>query len=103
MARRLKITVLRRFHPEEVFSEKQLEGKDQTVCDKYEDGQVMYLNEKWEMPEGFCQFAWHALFNEITHLRFGGTYPWFNDQAASINCCTDGLRPVVFKLEVVDM
>ena len=102
MEKRLKITVLKRFHPEEMFPEQPIEGKEQTVCDMYEDGQVIMLDKTWNMPEGFCQFAWHALFNEITHLRFGGTYPWFNNKPASVNCCTDGLRPVVFKLEVVD-
>jgi len=32
-------------------------------------------------------------------LAFGGDFPWFKEKGIAISCCSDGLRPVVFKLE----
>jgi len=31
----------------------------------------------------------------------GGDFPWMRQRGTMITCCTDGLRPVVFKLERV--
>ncbi len=63
----LKITVLRRFHPDDVFGEdypiKKLDWMRQ--CHVVEDGQEFIVHEM-EMPEGFCSGAWTAIY---PHLR----------------------------------
>lgn len=97
---RVKITVLRRFKPEEVF-EKQIltpvEG-DNEDCSVFKDGQE-FIVEGSKMPEGFCGSAWNALFGNVRLLQFGGDLPWYKERGVAVNCCIDGLRPVIFKLE----
>ncbi|UCH37510.1 MAG: TIGR04076 family protein [Candidatus Bathyarchaeota archaeon] len=53
------------------------------------------------MPEGFCTSAWNSIYGSIRTLSFGGNFPWFKENGIAINCCIDGLRPVIFKLERV--
>ena len=100
-ANRLKITVLRRFKPEEVFDKPTVKGAPISACDVYEDGQVFYVEEDGRMPEGFCGWAWNDINKVVQTLRFHGNFHWFDEPGVSVNCCTDGLRPVVFKIERV--
>lgn len=53
------------------------------------------------MPEGFCGWAWNDINKIVQTLRFHGNFHWFEEPGVSVNCCTDGLRPVVFKIERV--
>lgn len=99
-ASRLKITVLRRFAPEEVLDTK-YKGGATSACSVYEDGQVFYVEERGRMPEGFCGGAWDDLYKVVQTLRFNGNFTWFGDPGVSVSCCTDGLRPVIFKIERV--
>ena len=39
---------------------------------------------------------------DIFHTLYGGYYPWMKEKGVVISCCTDGLRPVVFKLERIE-
>jgi uncharacterized repeat protein (TIGR04076 family) len=98
-ARRLKITVLRRFRPGEVFKKSPVMGGSVDACDVYRDGQVFYVEEDGDMPEGFCGWAWDDINKAVQTLRFKGNFDWFDEPGVSVNCCTDGLRPVVFKIE----
>ncbi len=100
-ASRLKITVLRRFAPEEVFNEPPVMGGTSSVCEVYKDGQVFYVGDNGRMPEGFCGWAWDDIYKDVQTLRFNGDFSWFGEPGVSVNCCTDGLRPVVFKIERV--
>jgi|TARA_Y100000031_G_scaffold125585_1_gene142103 uncharacterized repeat protein (TIGR04076 family) len=38
---------------------------------------------------------------EITHLRLGGNFLWIKEPEKILACCTDGVRPVVFKLKSI--
>lgn len=97
---KVKITILRRFHPSEVFSKSPATPSHPLeACELFVDGQEFLVEEDGKMPQGFCTSAWHAIFPTIRTLSFGGNLPWFKEKGVSINCCTDGLRPVVFKLE----
>lgn len=98
-AKRLKITVLRRFKPGEVFKKPPVKGGSIDACDTYRDGQVFYVEEDGRMPEGFCDWAWDDINKAIQTLRFNGNFEWIDEPGVSVNCCTDGLRPVVFKIE----
>lgn len=100
-ASRLKITVLRRFKPEEVFTKSPVKGAPISACGAFEDGQVFYVEENGRMPEGFCGWAWDDIYKVVQTLRFHGNLHWFDEPGVSVNCCTDGLRPVVFKIERV--
>jgi len=89
----LKITVLRRFHPDDVFGEdypiKKLDWMSQ--CHVVEDGQEFIVHEM-EMPEGFCSGAW-------TRARAFGGNMLGTEKGIALGSCNDGLRPVVFKIE----
>ena len=97
----LKITVLKRFHPDEVF------GDDYPIekldwmgrCHMLGDGQEFTVHEV-EMPEGFCSGAWTAIYPHIRMLAFGGNMPG-TEEGIALGSCNDGLRPVVFKIDRV--
>jgi uncharacterized repeat protein (TIGR04076 family) len=102
LARRnkVKISVLRRYDPSEVFeSLPATPAGPLGICEIFEDGQEFIVDENGEMPEGFCSIAWYSIFLNVRTLAFGGDMPWFKEKGVAINCCIDGLRPVIFKLE----
>ncbi len=97
---KVKVTVLRRFKPSEVFRRSPVTPvRPLEACGLYRDGQEFVVGEDGKMPEGFCTAAWHTIYGSVRTLAFGGTLPWYKEKGVAINCCTDGLRPVVFKLE----
>ena len=56
-------------------------------------------SSKATMPDGFCGWAWRDIYKDLSVPQFGGDfYPWVN-KGEMITCCTDGIRPVSFKLE----
>jgi len=98
---KVKITVLKRFNPLEVFEKSPVTNvnPDFGACDLFTDGQEFVVGGDLKMPEGFCGSAWHTIWNYLRTLAFGGNFPWFKEKGVGIACCADGLRPVVFKLE----
>jgi uncharacterized repeat protein (TIGR04076 family) len=97
---RIRITVLRRFHPSEVFENSPVTPAGKlNACEVYRDGQEFTVDEDGGMPEGFCTSAWNAIYPSVRVLSFGGNPPWYKEKGVSVECCTDGLRPVVFKLQ----
>lgn len=96
---KVKITVLKRFSPSEVFESSPVTPTEPLeACELYEDGQE-FIVEDLKMPEGFCGAAWHAIYGNLRTLAFGGDLPWYKEKGTAVNCCIDGLRPVIFKLE----
>jgi uncharacterized repeat protein (TIGR04076 family) len=98
-ASRLKITVLKRFKPTEVFNKSPINAGEMSECGVYRDGQEFIVDENGRIPEGFCGWAWDDITKVVQTLRFNGNFSWFKEPGVSVNCCTDGLRPVVFKIE----
>jgi len=100
MAHKLKITILKRTYPEMLFDELPVTlKKPMGPCEYFEDGQEIYLDENLKMPEGFCETAWRNFYHNIRTLGYGGDLPFFEETNLAINCCTDGMRPVLFKIE----
>lgn len=56
-----------------------------------------------KMP--FCSEAWDAISRYIYTALQGGSimHGWTNDDRVMIACCNDGTRPVVFKIERIDI
>ena len=97
---KLKITVLKRQDPADIFETLPVAKKDWMVpCKLYEDGQEIIVEENQRMPEGFCPSAWISIYHNIRTLGFGGNIPYFDEKGVSVSCCTDGIRPVIFKIE----
>ncbi len=97
---KLRITVLKRQDPKEIFEEYPVAERDWFVpCEVYEDGQEFIVEENLRMPEGFCPSAWLTIYPNVRTLRFGGNLPYFEEKGVTISCCSDGMRPVIFKIE----
>lgn len=56
-----------------------------------------------KMP--FCSEAWDAISRYIYTGLQGGSimHGWTNDDRIMITCCNDGTRPVIFKIERLDV
>jgi uncharacterized repeat protein (TIGR04076 family) len=93
----VKITVLKNMKTNEVF-EKYAAGNMTPECNVVKSG-VEYVSARMQIPEGFCSWAWADIQRDVVHLAMGGDFPWIKEKGVMISCCTDGLRPVVFKLE----
>ena len=96
---KVKITVLKRFHPSDVFETSPVTSETPFgECELFKDGQE-FIVENMSMPEGFCNTAWISIYSNIRMLSFGFDLPWFKEKGVAVNSCIDGLRPVIFKLE----
>jgi len=104
----LKITVLRRLALPDLVEEYMGDSVKAArlaspKCDLFYDGQEFILDSLTTAPEGFCVWAWADLHKEILTLENGGTMqPWIRYPGTALACCTDALRPVIFKLERID-
>jgi len=96
---KLKITVLKRLDPKDIFEEYPVAERDWFApCDVYRDGQEFVL-EELGMPEGFCPSAWQTIYPNVRTIWFGGNLPYFKERGVAVSCCSDGMRPVIFKIE----
>lgn len=100
----VKITVLKRCLNADLAEK--LSDSVIKPCDVFEEGQEFIggLN----MPEGFCAWAWSDISKMVVSLMAGAQFDrglfnnWMKSDNTAIACCTDGFRPVVFKLERID-
>ena len=53
----------------------------------------------------FCGEAWDAISRYVYTALQGGSimHGWTNDDRIMIACCNDGTRPVIFKIERIDI
>jgi uncharacterized repeat protein (TIGR04076 family) len=100
---KMKITVIKRFHPKDVFDKDYVtpKGKTATECQSFKDGQEFHL-DKLKMPEGFCTWAWYDLYKDLSVLYWGGNVSGWMEDGVQYTACSDGVRPVCFKLERFD-
>lgn len=100
---KLKITVVKTFTNEEVFGNNLPEDleKADNPCPIHHPGQTFTL-EKIAYPEGFCIWAFTDIFRDIRHIMRGGNYPWSRKPGVAFASCTDGKKPVIFKLERIE-
>ena len=99
---KIRITVVKRdLYPElvEAYGSSRLKEQGLPRCQSFEDGQFFEIEGSLAMPEGFCSWAWADLQRDFAMMLFGPPEPW-KDQPFLV-CCTDGFRPVVFKVEHV--
>ncbi|MHC4115986.1 MAG: TIGR04076 family protein [Planctomycetota bacterium] len=85
-----KITVLKKTIHNDLY--KQIRGKEGKLCDLFEEGQEFILTSPYKPPEGFCQWAWADIRQYILAA-------WSSPEYVTVACCTDGFRPVFFKVE----
>jgi len=105
MAKRskVKITVVKKLNNKEIFGDNPPAGFNiPPECDRFEVGQEFIIDESGSCPPGFCGWAFADIQRDITHLRLGGDFPWMEERGTILSCCTDGVRPVIFKLERIE-
>ena len=102
-SRKVKVTVLKKLDMRKIHEEEG--GEDpgaadwlEPVCPGFKEGQEFIINSAG-YPEGFCQAAFVDIFRYVHGLRSGANYHWMKKPGTVVACCSDGLRPVVFKLE----
>ena len=100
-----KVTVIRREYFTDL-AEKYLNNPKVGACPLFKDGQefIFNWNAFWHMPQGFCSKAWGAISHYVFAQISGGVVlkGWTNDGKLMIGCCSDGVRPVIFKIERMD-
>ena len=101
--RTVKITVVKRLNRDEIHagSAPGCSSRSESVCPLFREGQE-FLAEYTRMPEGFCPGAFADLFRFILALQSGADFPWMNERGTVLDCCNDGFRPVIFRLERVE-
>ena len=96
---KLKITVLKRMGPEEIFDELPVNRKKWMVpCPRWYEGQEFVIDTVG-MPVGFCDTAWNVLYPFVRTLFHGGDLSFYDEKGTAILSCVDGLTPVIFKIE----
>ncbi len=95
---KVKITVLKRTIQPDVIGEHA--PGDMGLCHVFHDGQEFIVDRDTVSPEGFCAWAYADIHKYIMLIRHDGN-PRLKQQGTAIACCTDGFRPVIFKIERV--
>ena len=101
--RKVLITVIKRaFYPE--LADKYLsEGREAGPCPIHQEGERYVYEGGAEMPKGFCPWAWITIYPAVSNKFAGGfDNDWYKSGRISVECCTDGVRPVVYLIEAVD-
>ncbi len=98
----VRITVLKReFYPD-LAEEYLSEGASVGACPLQNEGDVFLYSGGAQRPEGLCPWAWIDLYATILALYSGGDEnTWYRSGGTRILCCTDGIRPVVYRLELL--
>lgn len=97
---KLKITVLRTLDPLRLFSNLPVTlNQPLGPCQIFSEGQEIFVDVNLKMPKGFCETAWRNFYHNIRVLGYDGKLPFFKESNIAINSCSDGMRPVIFKIE----
>lgn len=91
----VKITVLKRTVDENLY--RLYADKVGEPCERLFEGQE-FISKMANMPENFCSWAWTDIQKYVLTLARGGDFIGVK-KGFFITCCTDGFRPVTFKLE----
>ncbi len=88
----VRITVLKRAVQQEFQKFREDEIKP---CPAVRDGQEFIVEKPWEKPQGMCDWAWGDMRATLPYVYSG------MGGKQTVVCCTDGFRPVFFKLEQI--
>lgn len=97
-----RITVLKRMRNQELVEEYLDTEEAFVACDVLKEGQEFMVDQAFQMPEGFCPWAWADIRHDIMTVFAGGDLPWMKQRGTVITGCTDWFRPVIFKVERIE-
>lgn len=111
MQHQCKITVIDcKVFPE--LQERYLANPESGPCPYFHVGDEFLLERTPErddffhlMDGKFCGEAWDCVSRYVYTALQGGSimHRWTNDDRMMIACCNDGTRPVIFKIERIDI
>ena len=100
-----KITVIKKVSTRDLFVENTPTPFDENLvtpeCERFIVGQEFVVDNHM-CPHEFCNWAFADIQRDLVHVLYGGYYPWMKEKGVAITCCTDGLRPVIFKIERIE-
>ncbi|MHA1112446.1 MAG: TIGR04076 family protein [Promethearchaeota archaeon] len=101
---KIKITAIKQFEPKDIIGEDVIRGNGQKIekCGYGKEGNVYYVPESGNIPEGFCHHAWFGLYKNISVLRNEGNFKNWTGKDMIYSACPDGIRPVIFKVERIN-
>lgn len=103
---KVKITVERMLSTFDIFGDsldKATINRIETKCQQFKKGQEFIVEKDLEKPKDFCSWAWSDIQRDVVVLSFGGHFPAIKEGIyVTYSCCTDGLRPVIFRLEKIE-
>lgn len=94
------------------YQEKYLANPKSGSCPCFKVGDTFLLegtpqkDDFYNLMNGkFCGEAWDAISRYVYTVLQGGSimHGWTNDERMMIACCNDGTRPVIFKIERIDI
>lgn len=96
-----KITVLKKLYHQDLVEEYRRPDVPKGPCKFFTEGQEFIVNYLTERPADFpCDWAWDDIHKTLMVLMLRGNYgTWMKNENLFITCCTDGTKPVVFKIE----
>jgi uncharacterized repeat protein (TIGR04076 family) len=101
---RAKITVVKKAFHQDLLDEylhPDSKARGFGICTAFEEGQEFQL-KGGNCPEGFCSWAWADIQRDVMAVLMGNGFPWVGPENTAITCCTDGFRPVTFKVERIE-
>jgi uncharacterized repeat protein (TIGR04076 family) len=99
---KVKITVIETMFNKEIVDRYVAKERKKTLgpCEVFKPGQVFITDVFSTIPAGFCPWAWDDIYKELVGFASGGNFGmWYEDPNSIIACCTDGTRPVIFRIE----
>ncbi|MBN2534941.1 MAG: TIGR04076 family protein [Spirochaetales bacterium] len=71
-------------------------------CEVFKVGQEFIVDPVSGMPPGFCPWAWDDIYKVlIAYFADGSFGMWVQGGSPLVACCSDGTRPVYFKIEKI--
>lgn len=99
--KKVRITVLKTTFHEDLAKEYGHPGTG--TCPLHREGEV--FETYCDKPDGLCHEAWKAIQHYVFALSHGADEffgDWIAKKGVCINSCNDGLRPAIFKSEVLE-
>jgi uncharacterized repeat protein (TIGR04076 family) len=99
---KVKVKVIKTLSNREVFGDKPpVTYKGDPVCPRLKEGQEFVFDPS-QFPEGFCPWAYSDIQRDITLIRMGQSSPLIKEKNTLLASCSDGARPVIFKIELLE-
>jgi len=104
---RIRITVVKRIKTEDILGMNFPKiSEEASCCERFGEGDT-FISEDVNLgvPKGWpCPWAYNDIYKGLVVLQYGGDFRCVGTKEKGLVylACTDGLRPVIFKLERLD-